>query len=107
MVSKVLYLFALILFIFVIKSQSAPLIESKKEVQVAPVRDSNEMMETAESQNPFLPRFAMRRLKERRERIRAQRRQNQGVRRSQTARPLCTHWRTYVSIIDIVSSIRS
>ncbi|CAG9561912.1 unnamed protein product [Danaus chrysippus] len=42
------------------------------------------MMETAESQNPFLPRFAMRKLRERNERFRAQRRGNQAQRRYQT-----------------------
>lgn len=38
--------------------------------------EKEESMEAAESQNPFMPRFAMRRFKERREQAHAQRRNN-------------------------------
>ncbi|CAH2269285.1 jg15061 [Pararge aegeria aegeria] len=54
-----------------------------------------EMMETAESQNPFLPRFAMKKLKERREKAQAQRRNYQAQRRYQPTRSQvrCSHYK--------------
>ncbi|KOB72934.1 Sugar transport protein [Operophtera brumata] len=63
-----------LLLVFIVMIQAKPLEESKAVAESG----DDEMMETAESQNPFLPRFAMRKLKEKREQARAQRR-NQGV----------------------------
>lgn len=62
---------------------------------------SSELLEVAESQNPFLPRFAMRKLKEKREKARAQRRNGQVQSRTQHHTPNCPHyryWGYYVSI---------
>lgn len=88
-----LRLLAVLLFFLVLVVQGKPL-EDGKEVSSG----GDEMMEVAESQNPFLPRFAMRKLKERREKARAQRR-NQGQRRfDQRARPFQPPCPYYVSI---------
>lgn len=58
--------------------ETEPLKEMK---QLAPKIDDGEMMEGAESQNPFLPRFAMKKLRERSEKANAQRRMYQDSRR--------------------------
>ncbi|CAH2048556.1 unnamed protein product, partial [Iphiclides podalirius] len=80
---KVLWLCALALFIFIAQIQSKPLDETNESALQNSRAQDEEMMDTAESQNPFLPRFAMKKLKERREKARAQRRQNQAARRTQ------------------------
>lgn len=74
------FISAVLILVFLAIIQAKPLEESK-----ALAESSDEVMDTAESQNPFLPRFAMRKLKERREQARAQRRNQggQGPRRNQ------------------------
>ena len=67
---------------------SKPLKESKS---VASKVDDGEMMEGAESQNPFLPRFAMKKLRERSEKANAQRRNYQGRRMNPPSRVPCPH----------------
>lgn len=64
---KVICLFAAAFLLIVVKNEAKP----TDEENVALVT-KDEVMETAES-HPFLPRFAMKRLKERREQARAQR----------------------------------
>lgn len=79
--NKVLALLLLVCFVYMI--QGKPLEESKSVANIG----NDEMMDTAESQNPFLPRFAMKKLKERREKAKAQRRNNQ--RRVSHQKPPC------------------
>lgn len=67
---------------------SKPIEESKS---IASKADDGEMMEGAESQNPFLPRFAMRKLRERSQKANAQRRNYQGRRMDPPQRPPCHH----------------
>lgn len=71
-------------------------------VSAKPVEETNdvqgEMMETAEGQHPFPPRFAMKRFKERRERHRAERR-NMGQRRVNPPNVPQGYWRCNVSIL--------
>lgn len=80
--NKILFLCAIALLVLVIGIQSKPFDESNGSALQNSPDQEDEMMETAEAQNPFLPRFAMKRLKERREQRRAQRRQNQAARRT-------------------------
>ncbi|KAI8436693.1 hypothetical protein MSG28_010181 [Choristoneura fumiferana] len=81
------FLFILIA-VFIAFAQAKPTDESKG-VQVKP---EEEMMETAAAQNPFLPRFTMKLLKERRQQARAQRRNAQA--RELQRRP-CPQYRYY------------
>lgn len=83
-----LFLFILIAVCIAI-GQSKP-VEESKGVQVEP---EEEMMETAAAQNPFLPRFTMKLLKERRQQAQAQRRDNAQARGLQR-RP-CPQYRYY------------
>ncbi|CAG4965165.1 unnamed protein product [Parnassius apollo] len=80
---KIIFYSIALVFIFIIQIESKPL-EGNSNVALHNTESQidGEIMDTAESQNPFLPRFAMRILKERREQARAQRRQNQAPRRS-------------------------
>lgn len=76
------------------------MVQGKPVDETALSPEQDEMMETAESQNPFLPRFAMKRLKERREQARAERR-NGGARMQPQQRVKCPqnpYRRYYVSI---------
>lgn len=85
--------FAIMLLIFIIIVHvSAKPVEDTKDVQ-------DEIMETAEGQHPFLPRFAMKRIKERRERVRAERR-NMGQRMVNSPRRPHGYRRCYVSILQ-------
>lgn len=79
-------LLCLTLFVLLVFVASKPLEESKS---VASKVDDGEMMEGAESQNPFLPRFAMRKLRERSEKANAQRRNYQGRRMNPPKRYPC------------------
>ncbi|KAH9644795.1 hypothetical protein HF086_007883 [Spodoptera exigua] len=77
-------LLCVVLFIAFVYVESKPLEDTKpleETKQMAPQIDDGEMMEGAESQNPFLPRFAMKKLRERSEKANAQRRNYQGWRR--------------------------
>lgn len=65
-------------FVFFILVDSKALEESKSIISM---ESDDEIMEGAESQNPFLPRFAMRKLRERSEKANAQRRYYLGRRR--------------------------
>lgn len=78
-IDKIIAAVLLIFLITIVTTYSKPVEEPNGEVKELNAQD--EMMETAESQNPFLPRFAMKKLKERREQARAQRRSGQGYRR--------------------------
>lgn len=86
---------AIMLLIFIITANvSAKPVEETKDVQ-------GEMMETAEGHHPFPPRFAMKRIKERREKHRAERR-NMGQHRVNTPKrpqPCPQGYRRYVSIL--------
>lgn len=87
--------FLAVLLVFVALAVQGKPLEDDKQVATG----DEEMMEVAEAQNPFLPRFAMKKLKERREKARAERR-NQGQRRfdqrpPRPYRPPCPY---YVSI---------
>lgn len=102
-----------LLFLFMVQIQTSPVANNPSELEV---NDVDEMMETAESQNPFLPRFAMKRLKERREKAQAQRRSNIAQRRSNQQPPnpvKCPQYRYrtltyYVSIIKrAIKKLRS
>lgn len=79
-------LLCLVLFVSFVYVESKPLTtleetEPLAEIkQIAPI-DDGEMMEGAESQNPFLPRFAMKKLRERSDKANAQRRMYQDSRR--------------------------
>lgn len=86
-----LKLFGVLLFVLVLgMAQTKPLEEPDVNSDSA-LTSGDEMMETAESQNPFLPRFAMKRLKERRQQAHAQRRVYQAQRRTYPEyRPKCT-----------------
>lgn len=91
--AKLFSIFALVFIIFAVQNQSQPL----EGNSVANVSDGEEMMEAAESQNPFLPRFAMLKLRERSEKARAQRRNYQAQRRSYQHQPArsqvwCSHY---------------
>ena len=69
---KVICLFAAAFLLCVIKNEAKP-----TEEENAALVTEDEITETAESHS-FLPRFAMKRLKERREQARAQRRNYRG-----------------------------
>lgn len=92
MASSLKLLGAVLLLVFIAIIQAKPLEESKDVVE-----SNDEMMETVESQNPFLPRFAMRKLKEKREHARAQRRNQevQGQRRNQNNGGYQGGWRQH------------
>lgn len=77
-ISKIFCL--VILFLCIVQYEAKP-----TEVNIL-AESSEEMMETAEAQNPFLPRFAMKALRDRRERARAQRRNFAAQRRYQPYR---------------------
>lgn len=88
----------ILLFVIVVFVQAKPLEEHKTELQ----SDDAEIMEVAEGQNPFLPRFAMKKLKERRDKAKAQRRNNQNQRRINQPKMPCPqnyNRRYYVSIL--------
>lgn len=74
---KFLCLSILLLLSIIVNLQAIPV----ENVSSLSTTENDEMMDTAESQNPFLPRFAMKKLKERRQQARAQRRNFQGQRR--------------------------
>ncbi|KAJ2949099.1 hypothetical protein O0L34_g6039 [Tuta absoluta] len=69
---KIFAIFALVFFVCVVQTLSKPVEESGGS------QEGYEMMEGAESQNPHMPRFAMRRFKERRQQAQAERRSYQG-----------------------------
>lgn len=86
------------LFVFFIFVDSKPVEESKSlTFQGKGVGNEGEMMEAAESQNPFLPRFAMKRLRERSEKINAQRRNYLAQRRTNAPQRIPCPIRYYVS----------
>lgn len=90
-------IFCFVLFLFVVYVQS----KSLEHPKVAELKtNSNEMMEAAESQNPFLPRFAMKALRERNERAKAQRRNYITQRRTHQPKRIPCH-QYYVSSIPI------
>lgn len=68
---KLFSLLILAILLIAVQSQAKPLEDSALSST-----NDDEIMETAEGQNPFLPRFAMRKLKERRLKAQAQRRNN-------------------------------
>lgn len=92
--------FAIVFLLFIITAHIlAKPVEETNDVQ-------GEIMETAEGQHPFLPRFAMKRIKERREKARAERR-NMGQRRvnpPNRQQPRSQgYWRCNVSILQVSS----
>jgi hypothetical protein len=97
MSGKFLRLLLLLVFVAIVQTQSMPMEDT------ALTRNSGEeMMETAEAQNPFLPRFAMKKLKERRQQAQARRRHHSAHSRTQPQYEDSNHygyWGFYVSII--------